>query len=104
MKNNENQTPVVKKLGKRGPKNTISFAGVRWDRQTNREVAEQIWNDPEKKGLIRTKSFKNFCVTVFLKRKKLAKEGRKVQFAGRTVLMKGEKVKKTKWVRSPKVA
>jgi len=106
--NNENQTqdiPVQVNAAK--PKGAgrklISFSGVRWDRMTDSEIANQVFNDPKNKGVIRTNSLKNFHITVYLKRKKLIAEGRKAAFAGRTVVGKdGTKVKRTKWVHSKK--
>lgn len=101
MKNNTNTTvvPVVTKQ-KRGKKPVINFAGIRWDRMTDTEIADKLWNDEANKGKIKAANLKNFRVTVFLKRKALAKTGRNVAFAGRTV--NGEK--KTKWVHAKKVA
>lgn len=102
MKQNTNTTavPVVTKPKTRGKKPVINFAGIRWDRMTDTEIAEKLWNDETNKGKIKAATLKNFRVTVFLKRKALAKTGRNVAFAGRTV--NGEK--KTKWVHAKKSA
>lgn len=90
-----------KVVSRRGRKPVIQYKDIRWDRMTDREVAEKVYNDPENAGKIKAKSFQNFKVTVFLKRKALIKAGRNAAFQGRTVTAKdGTKVKKTKWVRS----
>lgn len=102
MKTNNTTKPEIKVSAAEKPKKPkISFAGIRWDRMTDSEIAAKVFNDPVNQGAIRTKSIKNFHVTVFLKRKKLIAEGKNAAFAGRTVVTaKGEKVKKDKWVRA----
>lgn len=101
MKNTNTAVQVQNSKPKtRGKKPVINFAGIRWDRMTDTEIANKLWDDEANKGKIKAATLKNFRVTVFLKRKALAKTGRNVAFAGRTV--NGEK--KTKWVHAKKVA
>lgn len=81
----------------------ISFANIRWNTMTDAEIADKVFNDPANAGAIRTKSPKNFKITVYLTRQRLKAQGQDVDFKGRKVVCKdGSEVVKTKWVRASK--